>query len=458
MVCGRSGCLTEVMINRRTLPWTVACAALTAAMLWPAIANRFPIVFYDTGGYLDAYMTGLLANGRSALYGFFLRLGMPAAFWPNIVLQAAAVVWMLILTLRTHGLGGRPVLAALIGLALATLTSLPWYAAQLLPDIWAPLAVLAFYLLAFRGGALRKWEGLALGGCIAFAMASHMGTLGLMLGLLLIYILWALFGSRLRWPRPALPAAAIAVAAGVFLSLASNFIITGHFVFTPGGSNFLFGRLIQTGMAQRYVADHCPDSSLRICAYRDKLPKDGDEWLWSSESPLWDMGGWEAFDPEARRIVLGSVRDHPAMHLRHAAEGALTQMFLVKTGDYIRRDTWHTHGILEQYAPQFYQAFLAAPQQKLGFDFDWINILHVPVAMAAIIGLPVVIFLALRGHIRRRSAMLAVTVLAAFLGNAAICGALSNPHDRYQSRLIWLAPLALIIAAAGIRRGRKPAA
>jgi len=31
---------------------------------------------------------------------------------------------------------------------------------------------------------------------------------------------------------------------------------------------------------------------------------------------------------------------------------------------------------------------------------------------------------------------------------------LSNPHDRYQSRLAWLAPLTLAIAALGWRRPR----
>jgi hypothetical protein len=446
------------MTNRRTLAWAIVCAALTTALLWPALANRFPIVFYDTGGYLNAYMTGHFENGRSALYGFFLRLGMPAAFWPDIVLQAATVVWMLFLTLRTHGLGGRPIFLLLTGLALAALTSLPWYAAQLMPDVWASLAVLAFYLLAFRGDALRIWERLALGGCIAFAMAAHMGTLALMLGLFLIHSLWALAGARLRWPRPTLTAPGLWVLAGILLSLVSNFIIVGRFTFTPGGSNFLFGRLIETGIAQRYIADHCPDPSLRICAYRDRLPSDGEYWLWGSESPIWELGGWDGFEPEARRIVVGSILDYPGMHLRHAAKGIVTQFLSVKTGDYITQHTWHTHGIIETYAPQFYQGFLAAPQQKLGFDFSWINIVHAPLALAATAGLPIVIFLAGRRWIRRRSAALAVTVLAALIGNAVIFGTLSNPHDRYQSRLIWLAPLALLVAAAAIRRRPAPAA
>ena len=42
-------------------------------------------------------------------------------------------------------------------------------------------------------------------------------------------------------------------------------------------------------------------------------------------------------------------------------------------------------------------------------------------------------------------------VLLALLGNAFICGALSSPHDRYQSRLIWAAVFAAMLLVG--RRG-----
>jgi hypothetical protein len=42
--------------------------------------------------------------------------------------------------------------------------------------------------------------------------------------------------------------------------------------------------------------------------------------------------------------------------------------------------------------------------------------------------------------------------LLALLGNAAICGTLSIPADRYQSRLTPLATLAVMLAALGWRK------
>jgi hypothetical protein len=47
---------------------------------------------------------------------------------------------------------------------------------------------------------------------------------------------------------------------------------------------------------------------------------------------------------------------------------------------------------------------------------------------------------------RHDLAAAALFVFIALLGNAFICGALSNPHDRYQGRLAWLAPLVVGMA------------
>lgn len=436
----------------RSLQWPLAAPAMIVALLWPALWNGFPIVFHDTGGYLDAAMSGVLANGRSALYGFFLRLAVPTSFWLNIIVQAGTVVWLIAATLRAHGLGGRPQLALSLTLAMAALTSLPWYAAQLMPDLWLPAGAIALYLLAFRSGAFRRWEKALLGLIVAFAVAGHMATLALMLAVTAALLLWRVLASRGLWPRPALRNPALAVAAGVLLILTANLLIGGRFTFTPGGENFLFGRLIETGIAKRYLADHCPDHRLQICSFRDQLPDKGDDWLWDTQSPLWQIGGWDKFAGEAQHIVLDSLRAYPVLHLRAAADGAAAQFFLLKSGDDITAWTWHTHGMFENLTPHLFPSFRAAQQQRTGFDFSRMNMLHVPVALGAIVALPVIVLLGRGRRLRRSAVTLSLFVLIVLVGNAVICGVLSNPHARYQSRLVWLAPLALVVALAGMRR------
>jgi hypothetical protein len=41
---------------------------------------------------------------------------------------------------------------------------------------------------------------------------------------------------------------------------------------------------------------------------------------------------------------------------------------------------------------------------------------------------------------------LAASIMLALLGNAAFCGVISDPHDRYGSRIIWIAAFAVGLA------------
>ncbi len=42
---------------------------------------------------------------------------------------------------------------------------------------------------------------------------------------------------------------------------------------------------------------------------------------------------------------------------------------------------------------------------------------------------------------------LAVTAALAILLNAAVCGVLANPHDRYGARMAWIAALVVLMAS-----------
>ena len=431
------------------LAWSLVFVAMVPALLWPALANRFPLVFYDTGGYLVPVFEQELYLGRSALYGAFLALGIPLDFWPNVVIQAALAGWVVILTLRAHGFGRRPAGVLVVVLALAAVTSLPWYAAQLMPDVLVPTAVLALYLVALRRRALRRVETVLLCAVVAFAVASHMGTLGLMLALLALILALRLVGARLAQPCVTAPAAAIV--AGIALALLSNLAITGRFAFTPGGTTIAFTRLVDDGIVKRYLDAKCPTSVIRLCAFRNDLPEGRGEWLWNDDGPLAKLGGWQNYEDEARRVILNSLAVFPGLHLKSVLSNTLEQFVRAATGDGLVGWMRHARWAMERYAPHVYPHFIAARQQTEEFDFTWLNAVHVPVFLVSLAALPILVGLS-GNRVRRPAAALALFVFFAFLGNAAICGAVASAYDRYQSRLAALAPLAVAIAALGWRR------
>ncbi|KQZ00215.1 hypothetical protein ASD45_04615 [Pseudolabrys sp. Root1462] len=425
--------------------WVAAGAAMIALMLVPAVWNGFPLVFPDTGGYFTAPMLRELANGRSAMYGLFLDAGIPLAFWPCVVAQAALMAWLFAVTLRVNGLGGRPWLALGIVALLSLATSLPWFAGQLMPDILFAALVLALYLLAYADAQLTAWERWLSGVVAAFAMASHMAALGMA-----IAVLAALALTHVAWlalPRARMTFAAGAVAAGVLLCPLSNVILTGQFAFTPGGASFLFGRLVEDGIVSRYIADHCPDETLQLCQYKSEIQEDADSWLWWGGSPLYKMGGWEAYEPEAKRIIAGTLAEYPVTHAITAVNAAISQFMSFETEVGVD-DNQPTYAALEEFLPRLYPEFLAARQQADRFDVSPLNMLHVPVGYLSLAALALAMLFHRRLGLTPEARALGLTLFAALAANAVVCGVFSHPVDRYQSRLVLLVPFVVAVLAA----------
>jgi hypothetical protein len=448
-----------IELTWRALTWTVATSVMIGALLWPALWNRFPIVFDDSGGYLARPFEGTLMFGRSAFYGAFLALGTRLDFWPNILAQAALVAWLITLLLRTHGCGHRPWLAATTVCVLSATTSLAWFTSQLMPDVLVPASALSLYLLTFRRSRIGRVEAAGLVALIVAAMASHMSTLALSLALLTVLALVRPLASNLRLPRPHFGAVALAVALGTLIALLSNLAIAGRFAFTPGGVHFVFGRLVQSGIVARYLSEHCPDPTIRLCAFREEVPTTGDDWLWDDASPLVQLGGTDAFGPEARRIVVQSLLLYPGLYLSSAVTDTAMQFCDIGTGYAMDPAHGYTEWAFERFAPASLAALREARQQTTDLDLEWISTIHVPTAAASIMALPLFVARAARRRagIVPAAAALSLTMLAALCLNAAICASFAVPEDRYQNRMAPLAPLAAAAALLGRRRTRPHA-
>jgi hypothetical protein len=425
----------------------------------PALWNGFPLIFPDTGGYLDRPILGTLGMGRSALYGLFLYAGVPFSFWPNALLQSALMIWLIVLTLRAHNLGGRPWLALGIVAMLTVCTSLPWFSGQLLPDILFPEAVLALYLLSFCEASLARWERFILVAVIAVAIPSHMAAAGMCVAI--VVALWLPTRIKsLAMPKPRLWLAAGSVAAGIAFCPISNFAITGNFAFTPGGGSFLFGRLIEDGIVARYLNEQCPDATLRLCDFKATLPDTADGYLWDDDSPFRILDTWKGLDAEERAITRATLARYPLMHASTAAIAVLTQLISFQTEVSVD-DNLPTISTIGDRFPQMFASLMRARQQAERFNVAPLNYLHVPVAALSIAGLGLALLYRLRLKIAPEAAALCLVILLALAANAIICGVFSHAVDRYQSRLVLLAPLAVALLIAQHWRGgslKAPAA
>jgi hypothetical protein len=439
--------------------WAVATIVCTLALMGPAIWNGFPLMEWDTGGYLARWYDHTLVINRAVPYGLLLNVGSFYAFWPVLVVQSLLTIWILALMLRAHELGNRPLLLTSIIIVLSVLTTLPWLSSVLLTDIFAGLAVLALYLLVLRADVLKPWEKLGLVLFIAFSAAAHSATLAVCCGLLLV----AFAASRLHrgWiVSTRLLQGAAAMVLAVLMVLGTNYLIAKKVAWTPGGFSIAFGRMLQDGIVKAYLDGHCPDPYLHLCRYKDQIPQDADQFFWHTDLFEKQLGGFEKLGPEMERIVLGAIKDYPLWQIESAAVATARQLVHVKTGEGVENTLWHTYLVIRDHLPELLPAMNAAHQQQNpSISFAAINQIHYPVALAGMALLPIVFVLGLFTGLRWPFAELAATAMLALIGNAMVCGAVSNPHDRYGARMVWIGAFIVLLAVsyafAHIRRARS---
>lgn len=426
------------------------CAAIVSLiplLLLVAFWNGFPLIYYDTGAYVLEGLGHHFLVERSPVYSLFLGFaGAGISLWTIVLLQAAATAFVMVETARCMAPGMRlsTFLAICAGLILAT--GLPWYVGEVEPDCFAAILVLAIYLLAFRADTLGRPRTVALivvGACAAAAHTSH---------LLLALALWSVLamGAVLRIivrstgsrPRLALPGTAFLLAAALVLS--SNYFLTRQVFVTRAGPAFLFARLLQDRIVMRLLENTCPQSRYRLCAYKDFLPRTANGWLWTQYSPFLRLGGYDGTKAESERIVFDSLRRYPLMNMEAALSDAARQFVSFRTGDQIEPQQWAIEPAFSTYLHAQVAPYLAAKQQEGMIGFTLVNLLHVPVGFLSLGLLAALAGLSLRRGKHESAAFLGF-VLLALVGNALICGALSNPHDRYQSRVMWLATFAVAL-------------
>jgi hypothetical protein len=429
---------------------TFLCPTLLSIAIW----NGFPIIFYDTGAYILEGLGHVFVPERAPVYSLLLYYaGAGMNLWFVAGLQALMTAFAVTELARAE-LEDLQVwkLIALVA-ALVFLTGIGWYVGQIEPDIMTPVMVIALYLLAFRSDRLGFARTVLLVAVASLSAASHPAHLALAAGLLLFVAIARVAAAaveRLKALKPVLVSSVASLVLAIALVLSANYDLTHEWFISRTGPFFVFARMLQDGLVQRLLTDTCPKSSYQLCMFKDKLPNRADAWLWDGDSPFNALNRFHGRGSDYERIIADSIARYPLQNVAAALKDTAVQFVTFKTGDQIEPQEWVLYSDLAHYIPRQMNSYMRARQQRGELRFDSLNRIHVSVAIVALLGLPFLLWMAIsRGDWRK--AMLPAFVLTALLGNAFICGTLSNPHDRYQSRLIWVPFFVLAISAPQVR-------
>ena len=474
----------------------VVSAFVLSIPCWPALVNGQPFFTLDTIAYLhaaahgvnrllgieavwyappvaaagdvgqalpgtqpEAHATGsVVLMARSVFYGLFLLASHAlSGLWIAVLAQSAIAAAAIFLTLRSFS--ENVVTYSITSLlVLAASTPMAFFVSLLMPDILAPVAILACAHIVVRFDRLERWEFLFWFCALCYSMLVHFSHLLTVAGLA---ILAALLGVRsinkARWFACGTLATAMVIALlgeRAFFHAVEK--MTGA---PPIRPPFLMARIIEDGPGYRYLQATCPHNGLAVCAFRDRFPSSADTFLWATDS---NRGVFSTADPQTRRAL-------SAEQLRFAwnvfmydpvgqASASLVNWMRQLTTFALLTDFSYGRNIRQALAASLPEPYLTrlqatpAARETLPLQAGYYVFLFTVSASGLIL---VAFFFAYRG-----TSVMAVSGFWEFAGlvlvgvvlNAAVCGMLSGAEDRYQARVVWLVPLLALIAASTVRR------
>ena len=428
-------------------------------LLWPALWNGYPIVFDDTGTYLSQAVHRYLGWDRPVFYSLFLfPLHLTLTTWPDVAAQALLAAFTLHLVRHVLLPAVSPWWLVPFVAALSATTALPWFASQIMPDIFTPLLVLALSLLLFVPDRLSHREHWWLALFSAFMIAAQQSSVALSCALLL-----ALTPLR-RWLGAAVPLNRAGIAAltappllAVAALVAVNLAGFGRATPFPFGNVFLLARIIYDGPGMEVLRRNCPRPGWDLCPFLDQFPATSDQFLWSPDSPVMLAGGHKRVSYEADAIIAAALRADFGTELRAWLRNGITQLMMFDSGDELHACPTTVTPWIDRDFPLFERTAYAAARQANGRLAvpDWLQTAHRAIALAGVAGCAVVLVVGFRR--RHPAAGFAAAVLLAVLANAFIAGGLSSPHHRYGSRVMLLAPAVALLGAAALLRKQAPA-
>jgi hypothetical protein len=157
---------------------------------------------------------------------------------------------------------------------------------------------------------------------------------------------------------------------------------------------FLMGKLSENGVLKQYLDKYCGKEQNALCAYKDKLPEHGWDFVWESDGAFAHSGGWNHSDTLYNKIIAKTITDPELLsaNIVAAIKATANQFVLTGAGDGMGKvDTMGTLAVeMKQYYPHDYRRLVSvSKQQKEEIDFStynkWYEILQWLVLFSALI-------------------------------------------------------------------------
>lgn len=413
-------------------------------------------------------------SGRSVFYGALLYVGyLTSYFWLAVFAQAAIFIYLSYTFVVTCARLSFPTFVGITSTILI-ITPASFFISFLMPDIFASFLILATAILVGFWERLKLRDQICSSGIAFYSVLAHMSHLLLLVCLTILFLIVCLVTDRKVTASSAVYKRAgvlfLAILVGALgeqvLPYGARYIVGVDPVRPP----YLMARLIADGPGYRFLQKNCATKPYVVCSYIDRLSFDATKRSIGAKSDafLWSMdardGVFNAIDSATRRalsleetsFVFDVFRSDPAGVMNSAINNSIRQLLTVELGT--------DEFFLDQQLQSFKGKLLSLnfnellPPRIVVRDWilthgnEWFFLIYSTSMISLVLTWACWPFFRFHkiSNIFPQSqwfSVLTITVMA-ILFNAAICGALSGPHPRYQTRISWVPSFVLLVLIA----------
>lgn len=407
-----------------------------------------------------------ISSARSPYYAVFLT-GMSAALGPSgpAYVQALLAAFAIALLLRAVFPDRLPRAAVLIFVGLA-LSTAGHFSAVLLPDILAPLGLLAIGVLFGYWSWLPRSDRAAWLAILVFSLLSHNTHLAFAI---LILPLAALL-TRILTPQRVLPPAtsiAVAIGIGILGNVAFSTMVERQYGYRPASFPMIAASLIVDEPGRAYLERTCPQNGYVYCDHLETKATEVDQYLWSVDP---EIGVYMFADRETRDRMSAEQWSFllDTLHADFSGQfvASLNRAFRQVADNSITQFSYGDGGTLSALPEPDRSAVMDSAMFRHDFLLFETSRISQYVGWASFVGLVASLSWAMVAVLSRESTpdtrqmrLLVVLSLVAILGfmiNAGLTGAASQPQGRYSARVFLLFPILFGVWLAFFWKSHKP--
>jgi|SRR5579862_647651 len=391
--------------------------------------------------------------GRSIYYGALLYLGhILGEFWLVIFAQAAVFLYLshtLIIKCLRLSFVSFVCVTAITSVA----TPLSFFICFLMPDVFAGFLIMSVAILIAFFNSLSYRDRVILSFIILYSALTHTSHLLLLIFTISAFAIISLLAGRNAKPhRPVRNSLAVLLALslmGIFGEVAFSYGVRHTIGTDPIRPPFLMARMIADGPGYNFLQQHCAEKPYTVCKFIDRLPVTDGDFLWSASPTngvfrVADLPTRMALSSEQTSFAIDVFRSDPVRVIATATMDFFRQLFKIDLSPFLLSQA-SLKGFAASIPTSYFDTMMRSRIAMRDGLLGNLSALYVWTYLTS----PFVLLLfwvlsswpkfqnQIRFWPRERAPILAIVALG-IVGNAAICGILSAPASRYQTRISWI--------------------